>query len=63
MGGDGEQLDDLKEQGGNYGPRDIAFPTARSVPTCTVVSSRDPVTCRQRFFLSSEFCLLVARVT
>lgn len=40
MGGDGEQLDDLKEQGGNLGPRDIASPRARSVPTCTTASSQ-----------------------
>lgn len=25
MGGGGEKLDDLKEQGGNVGPRDIAY--------------------------------------
>lgn len=61
----GEQQGD-KEQGGNLGPRDTAFPRAMSVLTCAITSSRG--TCSGKlagagFFLSSEFCFLVARMT
>lgn len=38
MGGDGKQIDDLKDQVGNLGPRDTAFPRARALPTCTIAS-------------------------
>lgn len=42
----GEHLSDLKEKG-HFGLRDIAFPRARSIPTCTIAGyqeSRDLLT-------------------